>query len=262
MPSPFPGMNPYLEHPRLWQGFHQQFIAAACHALNARLGRDYIALVEEQVYITEVDATVARLAGKADVGIAVTGTGDTEFGTGDRAVGAATLAPVRVILPAADAESLSRLEVRRREGEELVTVIEVLSPTNKKAGWHRDQYVAKRGLLLNGDAHFVEIDLLRGWEPMPTEDFIESAYRILVSRAEERPAASLWPIGLREPLPTIPIPLRTPDADVPLDLQSVLHVVYDGGGYERLIYRYEPVPALHADHAQWAAEIVRREVAR
>jgi hypothetical protein len=255
MPSPFPGMNPYLEHPSVWLGFHAQFVPAVSHALNARLGGAYIALVEEQVYIHEVDENVVRLAGRADVGLAR----HPEREPGTPAASAVLDAPLRVIVPAATAEALARVEVRTRAGKELVTVIEVLSPTNKRGGWHREQYATKRALILNSEAHFVEIDLLRGWERMPVEGAVDSDYRVLVSRAEDRPSAGLWAVSLRERLPQIPVPLRGADPPVKIDLQALVHQVYDAATYRKVIYDDEPRPPLSSADAAWAAAIAARE---
>ena len=150
----------------------------------------------------------------------------------------------------------SYLEIRDRLGRELVTVIELLSPSNKRAGADREAYLAKRRELLRSTAHLVEIDLLRGRSPMPSEDRPECDYSVMVSRAEKRRAADFWPIMLRDRLPVIPIPLRPPDDAVPVDLQEVLHRAYDGAGYERFIYGGSPEPGLSADDAAWAREFV------
>jgi len=118
------------------------------------------------------------------------------------------------------------------------------------------EYLAQRRELLRGRAHLVEIDLLRGGRPMPLADRPECAYSVLVSRVEERPEAGFWPIGLRAPLPVIPIPLRPPDAEARVDLQEVLHRVYDEAGYEHFIYTEAPEPALAPDDAAWARQLV------
>ena len=151
-------------------------------------------------------------------------------------------APAEVQLPALDVERVAFLEVRDRRGRELVTVIELLSPSNKRPGDDRSQYLAKRREILRSTAHLVEIDLLRGWTPMPAEDRPEGDYSVLVSRAERRPAAEFWPIRLRDRLPVIPIPLRPTDPDGQIDLQDVLHQAYDGPGYEKFIYDGSPEP--------------------
>jgi Protein of unknown function (DUF4058) len=106
-----------------------------------------------------------------------------------------------------DVENVRFLEVRNSHGRDLVTVIELLSPSNKRAGDDREQYLAKRRELLRSPAHLVEIDLLRGWTPMPREGRPECDYSVMVSRAEKRRAADLWPIRLRDRMPMIPIPL-------------------------------------------------------
>jgi len=94
--------------------------------------------------------------------------------------------------------------------------------------------------------------LLRGWTPMPQEGRPECDYSVMISGAEKRRAADFWPIGLRDRLPVIPIPLRNPDAAAQVDLQEVLHRAYDGPGYEHFIYRGEPEPSLSANDAAWA----------
>src|SRR6202011_1559181 len=110
-------------------------------------------------------------------------------------------------LPLQDIERVPFLEVRDRQGRELVAVIELLSPSNKRPGEDREQYLAKRRELLRSPAHLVEIDLLRGGPPMPLEDRPVCDYSVLVSRAERRPVAAFWPLRLRDRLPVIPIPL-------------------------------------------------------
>lgn len=151
-----------------------------------------------------------------------------------------------------DVERLAFLEVRDRQSRELVAVVELLSPSNKRPGPDRDQYLAKRDRLLSSRAHLVEVDLLRGGRPMPMDGRPDCAYSALVSRAGERPAAGFWPIGLREPLPVVPVPLREPDGDARLDLGAVLHGVYDASGYEDYIYDGRPDPPLAPEDNAWA----------
>ena len=148
------------------------------------------------------------------------------------------------------------LEVRDRLGRELITVLELLSPANKRGGADREQYVAKREQLLQSAAHFVEIDLLRGGRPMPLANRPKCDYSVLVSRAEARPWAGFWPIRLRRRLPVIPIPLLPADPDARIDLQEILHHVYDAAGYEDFIYATRPQPRLSAKDAAWARSFV------
>jgi Protein of unknown function (DUF4058) len=153
-------------------------------------------------------------------------------------------------------ENVPFLEIRDRLGHDLVTVIELLSPSNKRPGDDREQYLAKRRELLHSPTHLVEIDLLRGWRPMPQDGRPECDYSVMVSRAERRRAAGFWPIRLRDRLPVIPIPLRAPDVAARVDLQEAIHRAYDGPGYEHFIYRGEPEPSLSPGDAAWASQFI------
>jgi hypothetical protein len=124
-------------------------------------------------------------------------------------------------------------------------VIELLSPSNKRPGPDREQYLATRGVFLASHAHLVEIDLLRYRAPLPTEDpRPECTYSVLISRSEKWPRADFWSIKLRDRLPVVPVPLHTGQPDATLDLQAILNRVYDEGGFAYLIYDGEPDPPL------------------
>ena len=155
-----------------------------------------------------------------------------------------------------DIESESFIEIRDRRSRELVCVVELLSPANKRPGPDREQYLAKRGKILNSPAHLVEIDLLAPAIPCRRRIGPLASYSVAVSRVEDRPVAGFWPVGLRDPLPVIPIPLRPPHPDARLDLQALLHRVYDAAGYEYYIYEGSPSPALDPDDAAWARSLV------
>jgi hypothetical protein len=174
-----------------------------------------------------------------------------------QAAGVIIQAPARAQLPVPiDEERQSFIEIRDRETREVVTVVELLSPSNKRSGPDREQYLAKRLRLLRSWVNLVEIDLLRGGPRLPVIDLPPCDYYALVSRYPERPDAGLWPIRLREPLPVIPIPLRGPHPDARLDLQLMLHRLYDAAGYEDYIYTVEPDPALSAEDAAWARSLL------
>ncbi|MBV8487139.1 MAG: DUF4058 family protein, partial [Planctomycetaceae bacterium] len=178
---------------------------------------------------------------------------------GERAAAAGLLeTPAQSLLPEFDAEGESFLEIRDRQGRQLVTVIELLSPTNKRVGSSREQYLAKRAKLLRSTVHLVEIDLLRGGLPMPFAERPAGLYSVLVSRAGQRPRADFWPFGLRDPLPTVPIPLRPDDQDARLDLRSILDRVYDESGYAHFVYDYEPDPPLEDQDVAWAHGVIAR----
>jgi hypothetical protein len=243
-------MNPYLEQPDAWQDCHLNFIARCQAVLNAQLGPHYFVKAEMKVYAHELGEEERRFFGRADVGIAP-GAPVTSPEPARRAA-----APVRIALPAAEVERYRWLEIRDRRDRKVVTVIELLSPTNKAPGPDRDDYLWKRARVLASRSHFVEIDLRRGGQ-RPTPPVLPAcAYYALVSRAEERPEMELWPIALRERLPVIPIPLISPDPDALLDLQVVLNQVYDDCGFGWYIYSDTPQPPLSAEDATWAQQFV------
>jgi uncharacterized protein DUF4058 len=171
--------------------------------------------------------------------------------------GVAVARPGRArIIPARLAEKDVFIEIRDNQDRKLITAVELLSPSNKEHGATRDQYLSKRNTYLRSGVHLVEIDLLRGGPRMPLAPRPRGDYCVVVSRAQERPEADVWSIRLREPLPTIPIPLRLGDTDAQLDLQAVLNRVYDAAGYGHYMYRHQPEPPLSAEHQSWADEIL------
>jgi hypothetical protein len=153
-------------------------------------------------------------------------------------------------------ERLSYLEIRDRRNRQLITVIELLSPANKRPGRYRDQYLTKQTELLSSTANLVEIDLLRGGPRMPWLDMPACDYCVVISRVEERPQAGIWPIGLRERMPVVQVPLRTGDSPATLDLQAILNHIYDAAGYELYIYQSEPDPPPSPKDAAWVKALL------
>ncbi len=253
MPSPFPGMNPYLEQEDVWHDFHERFVPHLAEVLlQPQVRAGYIVKIDEHVFIHERSALERAFIGRVDVLVA--GGRPPE----DAQPAAAVLqAPAFARVPlAVDEERLSFVEIRDRRDRQLVTVIELLSPLNKYAGPDREQYLGKRLQILRSRAHLVEIDLLRGGPRPPLEDLPDCDYCIAVSRAEDRPRVGVWPLRLRDRLPVIPVPLRAPDPDARVDLQELLHRVYDLAGYGEYIYTGTPQPRLHPDDAAWAQQFL------
>lgn len=254
MPSPFPGMNPWLEQDGLWHDFHQAFLTGMRDALAGDVSPGYYVALEEHVYIHEPPASQSRFVGRSD--LAIVGTSES----GPATSAAVMDAPVYTAVPVPEPLDVVResfIEVRNSETGFLVTVLELLSPSNKQSGYDRDAYVAKRRNYLMSDVNFIEIDLLRGGPRMPIDELGKCDYYILVKRATERTRAGVWPIRMRDVLPTIPVPLRAPDPDVRLDLQTLLHDVHDRAGYRHRIYRGSPRPSLATDDVEWADGIVK-----
>ncbi len=252
MPSPFPGMNPYLEREGVWQDFHASFVPAMRDALSEQLRPRYVISVEEHVYVHAPPEPERHFSGRPDVAVK-----QSPFETLQQESDTAVLeAPTNLLLPVrADIETEPYLEIRDRDDELVITVIELLSPTNKRAGPDREQYLVNRQRSLASNIHVIEIGLSRGGNRMPTEDLPDCDYYVLVRRAEQLRRAGVWPLRLRDPLPLIPVPLQAPDPDARLDLQSLLHLVYDRAGYRYRIYNAPPRPPLHPEDARWAESV-------
>jgi hypothetical protein len=254
MPSPFPGMDPYLEHADVFHDFHQDFITAIKHAIVPQIRPGYIAMTDFNVYIHELSGE-ERLVGRPDVRITESPVPSRENAA---TVTASVTAPITSsLLPAVDVIEIPYVKIMDRGSRQVVTVIEILSPTNKLNTSDRAAYMAKRNAYRRSAVHFIEIDLLRAGEPMPLVSLPRSDYSIVLSRHETRPEVSVWPVSLRQSLPTIPVPLKSTDADASLDLQGVFNVVFDASSYADHIYATPPVPPLSDDDARWAAGLLR-----
>jgi hypothetical protein len=254
MPSPFPGMNPYLEQSDTWEDFHQNFMTRAQEVLSPQVGANYLVKIETRLYLRELAAEERRFVGRADVAVTDTPPGESTPGVG----AAVVTAPLDLYLPAVDTQRESYLEIHDRRERRVVTVVELLSPANKTPGADHAAYLGKRRSLLASQTHLVEIDLRRGGvRPQPPE-LPPCDYYVLVSRYQQRPRVGVWPIGLRDRLPVIPVPLTPPDPDVSLDLQELLHRIYDAAGYAKYIYDEEPHPPLLPADAVWARQFVPR----
>jgi hypothetical protein len=256
MPSPFPGMNPYIERPDVWNDFHDSFIPIAREVLAPQIRPRYYIRIEEHLYIHEPTADERFALGRPD--LSVHRTPDT---TAAPTNGGLVAAPAYVGMPIiVEEERLPYLEIRDRTNNEVVTVIELLSPSNKDPHTHRDQYRAKVSRILASKTNFIEIDLLRAFPKMPWSRLPACDYYAIVSRHADRvgdnPQAAIWPLGIRDPLPTIPIPLRAGESEATLDLQAILHRIYDAADYQLFLYSSDPEPPLRVADAVWAVQIL------
>ncbi len=209
MPSPFPGMDPYLEEPGLWPDVHHGIISYTQELLTRLLRPKYYVRVEERVYLSD-ESDPGRRVIIPDIRIA----DRPEWQGGPLPSGGADALAVAesVVVTSLFEEDIheARLEIIDREQRRVVTVIEVVSPTNKVRGSRgRDSYLQKRAEVFNSPSHMVEIDLLRDGDPLP---FQEAApphdYLVHVSVRELRPQGRAWPILLPQRLPVVEVPLR------------------------------------------------------
>src|SRR5271157_698533 len=229
MPSPFPGMDPYLEYPGIWPDVHHNLISDTQGLLGAQLRPKYIVRVEERTYIADES--------------------DAAF-------------KPELRIPDVEEEEIHEafLKIVDRESRDVVAVIEILSPTNKLPGTRgRESFEQKRREVMYSPSHWVEIDLLRGSRLVAVPGRVgPHEYLIHVSKKGLRPRGLLYPIRLMQRLPVIPIPLKPGDPDAHLDLQSVLNAAYDRAGYDLEIdYRGEPRPPLDGELAAWADQLLR-----
>lgn len=259
MPTPFPGMDPYLEQRGLWEQVHTRLIVAIADALVPLVRPKYRVDIELRVY-QEVGFTKSKddLAGLPDVVIAEKPLREAA------AVYNADPRMLVVELPEVYEVRERYLEIRQTESNDVVTVIEVLSPTNKQSGEGRKEYLTKRKQILGSHTNLIEIDLIRAGERMPMTirqgDLLD--YHVLVSRACQRPRADVYTCGLRQPLPTIPVPLleNDPEPDVPLN--QLLHDLYDRAGLDLAVdYRQPPNPPLSPEDEAWVKSLLQRSVA-
>ena len=251
MPSPFPGMDPYLEHPEIWPGVHLLLIAALAEFLSPQLRPKYSVSVEVRMYQTSGEQSL--LVGIPDVSIQ-SSVRDSERQPSQVAVSTPPPKPIRVTVPVPETIRQGYLEIREVATKKVITAIEVLSPVNKRPGKGRQTYENKREQVLASSTHLVEIDLLRSWEPMPLlANSSQSHYRILVSRGDCRPSADLYAFNLRDAIPPFPLPLRAGDPEPIIDLKLLLSDIYDRTAYDlKVDYTLDPVPSLSATDAAWA----------
>lgn len=258
MPSPFPGMDPYLEG-YLWPDVHHALAAQFRRQLAPLLRPRYVARLS--VYFVG-DSVPAHELGilYPDVEVVQPQQPPPEAVPADTGVAPAVdITPATLTLPLAVPLQvrLVSVEVRDVAGNQLVTSIEIISPTNKRQPG-LTAYRQKRDELMMSAVHLLEIDLIRrGVRPPRANGLPDSPYLAMLTRARHV-RAEVWPIGLRERLPVLPVPLRHPDPDVPLDVQTALNTIYDEADYAlTLDYRQSPPqPPLAEDDAAWVAAVV------
>ncbi len=253
MPSPFPGMDPYLEDQAHWPDFHHEFIGELRRVLGQRLPPNYIARIGEHVYLLDPEDGPVKTV-RPDVLLS-----HDPYSAGGQFTQSATalLEPVTLQnLRPLDPVSEGFIEILYFPDEKVVTVLELLSPTNKN-GNGRGQYMEKRELILQRQANLVEFDLLREGQRFGfTKPLPPGQYYTFVSRWQRRGESDVYAWTMRQPLPVLPIPLQTPDPDIHINLAEIFTAAYDRGPYARTVkYSGEPPGPMSPQDAQWARDV-------
>jgi hypothetical protein len=258
MPGPFPGMDPYLEHPMRWRGVHGLLCAMLVQELNTLLPDAFAARMDERLYVLPSGQAIypdTVLVDSPPRALAAAGRSP------DRASSDTVLVtPPYVFFAEPEEVHEPFVEIVTADGrEQVVTLIELLSPSNKAAGSvGQSEYRRKQQQALAAPLHLLEIDLLRGGAhtvAMPRASLLARKtfdYVVCLHRAGDGPRYECWLFTLRERAPQILIPLSDGFADVILDLQTCIDRVYDAGRYARTIdYQVEPEPPLSRGPSEW-----------
>lgn len=230
-------MDPFLEQPAFWPDFHATFINYWREAIADVLPPHYEATLGERVYLVERDPD-ERTLGYPD--IAVTRDERAPESGAPAPSTMATLEPVTIPLTILEGPRETYIEILHRADDNLVTTLELLSPANKEPPG-RVQYLAKRRALLLQKSHLVELDLLFEGRRLPFETLLpEANYYYFLARGDQRPDCQVYHWTLRQPLPTLPVPLRHADPDIQIDLGAVFDTVYERGKFFRRITYQRP----------------------
>jgi hypothetical protein len=248
-------MDPYLEGSE-WTSVHAELSSEIARQLAPQLRPKYIVRLDRR-FVSEMPDDIGIMTGDIypDAGLVRADQRDKVA----EAVAAYGFQPLQMATVMPSRVPHVTIEIRDVAKRELVTAIEVLSPTNKR-GEGRKEYLEKRRRLLCSTAHLIEIDLLRSGQRVPMQKPLPPApYFVFLSRAERRPIIDVWPIQLTSRLPIIPVPLLADDKEVKLDLQLALNTICDALNYDlSLDYSRPPEIPLEGEAAAWAAECLRR----
>jgi hypothetical protein len=267
MPSPFPGMDPYLESPDWFPDLHGSLIYLMKEALQRKLAGPYYAQSSHRVWLEHT-----RHHFEPDVEITHSASRPRKRRRGGRLAllnepqeGGPLIVMVETIEHGPFKQSF--LEIRRRQGKDvqIVTSIEVLNPSNMKSGHpSREQFLEKQRKTLESETNLVEIDLLRGGAhalAVP-RDLVKAQagafdYLISIHRFHRPKEFLVHPIAMTQRLPEIGIPLLPADPDVPLDLQAAFNRAYEAGPFPQIEYGKDPiVPRLKPEQARWAKALL------
>jgi Protein of unknown function (DUF4058) len=245
-------MDPYLEAPEFWSEVHNRLIVAIADDLSAKLRPRYRVAIEQRIYLSSGDE---RQVVVPDVTVTARSPKDSPAVA---TLTPPTTKPIAISLELPEEVRESYLEVREAATGRVVTIVELLSPKNKRTGEGRIAYDRKRQQVLASAIHFVEIDLLRRGKHFPLgQQQVAKQYYVLVARGDRRPNADLYPFTLREAMPSFALPLEGTDTAPVVVLQEIFNGVYDRAGFDLEINYRQPIRSLSAEDTTWVEEVVR-----
>lgn len=253
MTRPFPGIDPYLELPPYWGDFSPTLLASIRNQLLDKLLPDYDVPMEEYLMLTSDDEPLHRVV--PDITISTPNWWSDGLSGGSTAV----LEPAtsEMEYPEFERHTERHLQIIHRAMERVVTVIELLSPSNKAAGQDGlGKYLDKRNEFLSSGCHLIELDLLRGGQRLPMSAPLPPGdYFALIGRVGHTPRCQVFGWSLRAKLPLLPIPLLPDDPEATLDLDAEFGSAYESSFYSRrLPYREPLVPPMREDDNAWVRE--------
>jgi hypothetical protein len=262
MPSPFPGMDPYLENPAFWPGFHTTMLTAIRAAITPLLPHGFYAELEQHVWFREDEPRNGPTLAKPDVYVLEGPAKGKRKKTAKTAV--FTPPTYRVTLPNIVREiGQHTVRIRDARNRRVVTVIELLSPSNKEPGADRERYLFKRNEFVANGTHVVEIDLLRGGHRLPYDNVPSGDYYIYVTDAAWYNEVAVWVFTVRDAIPPFSFPLTSDHPPIALSLRGCLDRAYDEANYGPQIEYHRPtMPPLKPADASWAADLLTKPPAR
>lgn len=227
MPSPFPGMDPYLEDEALWPVFHRQLVQCLYQILLPGLVDRYRARVAQRHYVTEqaLFTSVVREEHHEDY-----------------------------------------IEVRQRTDNRLVTLVDIVSPINKTTSAGRKAYLEKRLEGRAANASLVEIDLVLQGQPTleySRDGLPDWDYAVTVTRSTQPERYEIYTATLQKRLPRFRLPLSPDDRDTVLDLHTAFTRCYDQGGFaSKIDYSRNPSTTLSDEDRKWLDELLKQQKLR
>ncbi|MBT9315444.1 DUF4058 family protein [Leptothoe spongobia] len=259
MPDIFPGMNPYLEHPDLWPIIHPRFVTALASLLQKEVSNRYNVIIRKRVYrVSGEDSLVVEQS--ANVPQVNGANGSTANGSSP-----VEQQPIPTYIAVPQTIQEEYIEIVDHQIGTTVTIVEVLTPQKKRPGRGRENYEQRCEAIFGSDTHFVEIDLLRGWEPISAYGPSDTDYQVLVSRSDQRPKAELYTWQVYAPIPPLTLPLSRPQdgegtqACCTVDLKQALNDVCTNSIHALSInYERDPIPPLPGEASRWLSNLLEQ----